>query len=196
MPRSLKNFIAKLQSYSNRWWYVPLMCFLVFIDLFVVVIPSEAVMIKTIILKPKRWFAISTAMILSSAIGAITLGYLVQTYGHDFVRWLLGNVFGSPEWFKTEALVNKYGSWGLGFISFSPLPQQIPVVVCALAKMPLWKIFAAVALGRAPKYYLFALLALKFPHLYEKYLKKIIEDAFSNEDEEKKKPQPPEDKKP
>jgi len=156
------------------------MGFLVFIDLFVVFIPSEAVMIKTIILKPKRWFAISTFMILSSALGAITLGYLVQTYGHDFVQWLLGDIFGSKEWIKTEHLVNKHGGWGLAFISFSPLPQQIPVVVCALAKMPLLTIFLAVFLGRAPKYYLFALLALKFPHLYDKYLKKIIEDAFAD----------------
>ncbi len=171
------------------------MAFLVFIDLFVVVIPSEAVMIKTIVLKPKRWFFISTLMILASATGALTLGYLCQTYGQEFVQWLLGDVFGSSEWIKTEKIVNQYGGWGLGLISFSPLPQQLAVVICALAKMPLWEIFLAVFLGRAPKYYLFALLALKFPHLYDKYLKKIIEDAFNDEIEPKEKSNKPPQKK-
>lgn len=176
VPRRLKQFIEKLTLYVDRPWYVPLMGFLVFIDLFVGFIPSEAVLVKTVLLKPRSWVLITVVLISSSALGAVTLGYLAHTYGEPFLHWLAGDILHSDEWKWAHDFIERHGPWAMALISLSPLPQQPAVAACGLAGMPLMTLFSAVWLGRAPKYFGFAYLATKAPHLYEKYLKKILED--------------------
>lgn len=192
VPRGLKEFFSKLQLYVDRWWYLPLMGALVFADLFVAFIPSDALVVKTAMLRPRRWLYSALFMTTASALGAVLLGYLSHAYGETFITWLLGDVFRSSEWEWTTKFIDNYGFWAMAFIAISILPQQPGVAICGLAGMPLPLLFLAVWAGRAPKYVLFAYLATKAPDFYEKHLKKYVEELeaedAANEKEEPPKP--------
>jgi len=191
VPRRLKELFAKLGRYADRPWYLPLMGFLVFIDLFVGVIPSEALLVKTVMLKPRQWVFVTVFLITSSALGAVTLGYLAHAYGEPFLAWLAGDILHSEEWNRAHGFIERHGAWAMALISLSPFPQQPAVAACGLAGMPLMTLFSAVWLGRAPKYFLFAYLATQAPHLYAKYLKRILEE----DEEEAPRPTEPNPKK-
>lgn len=160
---------------------------LVFADLFVAFIPSDALVVKTALLRPRRWIYSALFMTTASALGAILLGSLCHAYGETFITWLLGDVFQSTEWDWTTKFIDQYGFWAMAFISISILPQQPGVAICGLAGMPLPLLFLAVWVGRAPKYLLFSYLATKAPDFYEKHLKKFVEELEEEDTPEQEK---------
>lgn len=171
----MKKFFAHLKDFSNRPWYLPLVCLLAFIDLFVIVIPTEGMIVTTSILKPKRWWLTALCVTTSSSLGALALGALGRYGGEPFVTWVMGpDFFQSANWIRMSDWIGHYGFWGLWFIALGPLPQQPAILICALAHMKLPEIFFAVYLGRAPKYFLFSYLATHSP----KWFRKVFGDKF------------------
>lgn len=172
--RFLHNLLERLQKYRERPWYLPLMAALVFVDVFIIVIPSEILLVKTVMLKPKRWILSATTFISASAAGAALLAFFARHFGEAWLQSVLGErIFETPFWNQTLEILEKYGWWGLAFIAFSPLPQQPAVALFGLAHRSIGEVFTAVWLGRAIKYYLFAYLASHSPKLVDKYLKKF-----------------------
>jgi membrane protein YqaA with SNARE-associated domain len=158
----LEKLFIFLRRHSKDWWYLPLVCLLAFIDLFVVFIPTEGMIILTSIMRPRRWLATGIAVTTASSIGALTIALLTYRYGEPFVAWIAGaNFLEAPSWIKTQGWIDQYGFWAVWFIALGPLPQQPAILIGALAGMEPASIFGAVWLGRAPKYLLFSFLATK-----------------------------------
>lgn len=165
----MKKFFDWIRPYVEKPWFLPFACALAFIDLFVLFIPTEALIIIPTMLRPKRWWFYGTVIAISSCLGALTLGTLAYHYGEPFVIWLLGpKFFESSNWIRMNGWIEKYGFGGLWFISIGPLPQQPAILIGALAKMPLVSIFFAVLFGRLPKYLLFAYLSQNGSTVLEK----------------------------
>lgn len=174
MPRhrglSVRKYFNRLKDFSDRPWYLPLVCFLAFIDLFVIVIPTEGMIVTTSIVRPKRWWLTAFCVTSASAVGAFTLGWVGRHGGEPFVAWLMGpNFFESANWVRMSGWIEQYGFWGLWFIALGPLPAQPAILICALAHMSLHDIFFAVYLGRAPKYFFFSYIATHSPKLFKKF---------------------------
>ncbi len=173
-----KNFFTHLKRHSNRWYYLPLVCVFAFLDLFIVVIPTEGMIVMTSVMRPRRWLTTGIAVSLASAAGAFVLAYMANTYGEPFITWAAGdNFLKSPVWIRTDAAIVNYGFLGLVVFALGPLPAQIAVMICALGSMAPVEILSAFIMGRAPKYIFFSWIASKG----EVWLKMEIEQLGGEE---------------
>ncbi len=190
----MKRFVALLRKYANRPWFLPFVCFLAFIDLFIIVLPTEGMIMTTTMMRPRRWFLTAFSVTTASASGAVALSLASRAYGMPFVTWVAGAEFlHSARWEKAQAWVDSYGFWAVFLTALGPLPQQPVVLVAAIAGMSLPHIFWGAWLGRLPKYGFFSYLAsrgekwireeidchpffAKFPRIRDFFLK-IVHDA-------------------
>lgn len=174
----MRKFFNHLKDFSDRPWYLPFICLLAFADFFVVVIPTDALIVTTSIMKPKRWLITAITVTTASALGSLALGTFGRYGGEPFVGWIMGkDFFSSANWIRMSEWIDHYGFWGLSFIALGPLPAQPAILVCALAHMKLPEITAAVFLGRAPKYFLLSYLATHSPKWFKKVFKKSLAEV-------------------
>lgn len=145
------------------------MAFLAAIDLFVAVIPTDGLVVSTVLLRPRRWIRTFLFISIGSALGAIALSSLTAVYGEQFLSWLFPNLLASDEWRTTAAFLAKWGAIALFAVSISPLPQQAAVALCGLAHISAPLIFLAVLAGRAAKYGAFAWAASHAPRLLKRF---------------------------
>lgn len=157
--------IARLERHADRPWYTFAVTFLAAIDLFVAIIPIDGLLISSVLLKPKRWVSLAILMSGGSALGAFVLGLLIQIYGEPFAHAFFHDQLSSPAWQSLSLFLGSHGALALTLIAASPLPQQLPVIVCALAHLPLPLIFISVFIGRTLKYLLFAWSSQHAPRL-------------------------------
>lgn len=184
----MDKFFERMKKYADRWWYLPLVCLLAIVDLFVLFIPTEGMIVTTSMLRPRRWVRTAFFVTLASTAGAAVLALLTYTYGEPFVTWIAGeNFFASATWVKMDGWIKNYGFWGLWFIAIGPLPQQPAILLCALAQMPIPEIALGVWLGRAPKYFVFSYIATKGPDWLKKNFGPEIENLKLNWPGKKKK---------
>jgi membrane protein YqaA with SNARE-associated domain len=148
------QYLSRLQTKAGTAWMVPAFALLAAIDLFVAFIPSDALVITAALVKPRQWLYAALTISLGSALGAGLLAALVYQFSPDT---------SSLSWFAEW--VKNYGPLALCLFSAGPLPQQPAVALCALAGMPLPHVMAAVFIGRALKYGLFAWSATHAPKL-------------------------------
>jgi membrane protein YqaA with SNARE-associated domain len=168
----LKNVLGYLKTHSSRPWFLPFVCFLAFIDLFIVVLPTEGMIMTTTVMRPRRWLVTALSVSTASALGAIALSITARKFGLPFVAWAAGPEFlHSAKWISTQRWIDDYGFWAVMLTALGPLPQQPVVLVAAIAGMSLPSIFFGAWLGRIPKYTFFAYLATRG----EKWLREEID---------------------
>jgi membrane protein YqaA with SNARE-associated domain len=167
--RRVTKFIAHAERFSNRWWYSPLLALLAGIDLFVGFIPTDGVVISSVLLQPKRWIGMFLWASAGSALGALALSLAVHGLGVSVIQPMFHKTLESTTWVSIASFLIDYGAPALALISISPFPQQPAVVLCALAGLPLTPIFLAIFIGRGLKYGLFAWAASHAPKLIEKF---------------------------
>ena len=166
--RKLLEAIRKLERWIDKPWVLPALGFFAFIDLFIMIIPTEGILITTTMLRPKRWWAIALWLCTSSALGALCLAVVSSWFGPPIVQYLFGDISLNQGWLQAEQTIRSYGPWALIAIVISPLPQHPAIVISALAKMPLPLLFAMVWLGRALKYGVFGWMASHAPRMLMK----------------------------
>jgi len=159
----------RLRRFADRIWYLPFISFLAFIDLFILLIPTDFLLVTYVLLKPKKWIAAMIWISLGSAFGALALAGILQYGGAELVEQWFPRVFQSGHWSSTSEFVRKHGAPALALISVSILPQQPGVVIAALSRMPLFEIFLSVLVGRLAKYALFSWLASHAPKQLERF---------------------------
>lgn len=174
MFKSLLKKIANLQRFIDRPWYTPLLTFLVAIDLFVAFIPSDAILIASALMRPKRWWKFFLALTTGSACGALALAFVARHIGPRLLDVLhLTEMLKTPTWVHVEDWLQLYGGPALGFVALSPLPQQPAVALCGLSHMSFLTVFIWVWLGRGLKYGIYAYLAA-YSKSTLKYLRKFL----------------------
>jgi len=168
MSRKILGGLKVLQKYMDRPWYLPAVALLAFADIFIMIVPTDALLVTAVIFKPKRWWLAATLVAVGSALGALMLAGAVQWDLEGLAR-LLPSLFESPSWKGTDAFLEKYGIWALALFAAGPLPYQPAVVLVALSGASLPEAFLATFLGRGGKYYLLAYLASHAPKYLEKF---------------------------
>jgi membrane protein YqaA with SNARE-associated domain len=166
MLKRVQSFVRMLQRYGYRWWYAPLVSLLAFADAFVVVIPTDGLLVSAVMLAPRRrWIYSCLIVTLGSAAGAWALAALLEVHGLPFLLELQPGLDHSPVWAWTNRLMDDWGGWALFLVSLSPIMQHPAVALAAIAGMPLTEVFMIVFLGRALKYGLLSWIASHTPKM-------------------------------
>jgi membrane protein YqaA with SNARE-associated domain len=169
ISKVISRIIALLERFCDRPWYLPAIGFIAAADLFVCVVPTEGLLISSVILQPRRWIRTFVWMSVGSAIGATALGYVSHHYGETVVRFISEGALASASWMKTQAFLDKYGAVAVGLIAFSPIPLQPAIILAGLAKMPIYHLLISVLLARGLKFGIYAWVATHAPHLLRKF---------------------------
>ena len=148
----LHSSLQYIYRFIKRPCYVLLVAVLAALDLFILVIPTDALLVSAVIGKRHRWVGAAVLVAVGSALGALTLAVVVRAFGAD----LLPSVVPESYSVRTTLLLQHYGALALALISGSPLPQQPGVVLCTLGGMKNGTVFLAVLLGRLVKYLVIA----------------------------------------
>ncbi len=164
-----RQFLNRLQGFAGRPWYFPFLGFLAALDFYIFIVPTDALLVSSVLLRPKKWVSAFVWVGLGSALGAVTLAAALQ----------LGffTIPDSETWVWLKEFFNHYGSVALGLIALSPLAQFPVVVLAALSGMPLGELFLICLVGRWIKSAVFAYIASRAPELLFRipFLRKELE---------------------
>jgi membrane protein YqaA with SNARE-associated domain len=168
--KPIKKGLTRLQKYAGRWWYPPVIGFLALADLFVLVVPTDALLVTGVLLAPKRWFPIGLTVALGSAIGCAALSMVLQAKGLPFLLQLSPGLDHTAAWTWTAEKMTQWGAWGVFLIALSPMMQHPAIALAAMSGMAIPQIFFLVLGGRAVKYLFIAWLSSHAPHLLGKIM--------------------------
>lgn len=168
MSRIVRSWLRKVQRYAGRWWYAPLVGALAGIDAFVVVIPTDGLLVSAVMLAPRRWIYTALVVTLGSTLGAVALAGLLEVHGLPLLLKIKPGLDQSSVWIWTDLMMDKYGGWALFAVALSPIMQHPAVALAALAGMSLWEIAAFVFVGRAIKYLVISWISTHAPGLLKK----------------------------
>lgn len=141
------------------------MALLAFIDLFILVIPTDALLVGAVILHPKQWLYIALLVALGSALGSAVFAEVIHHHGLPFLLHLKPGIDQTSVWLWSKNLMEKWGDWALFGISLSPIIQHPAVAMGTLAGMATSRIFLVIFAARTLKYSLFAWLASHAPRV-------------------------------
>lgn len=167
MIQHIKVWVKRLQKFANRWWYFPLLGVLAGIDLFILIVPTDAILISSVMLKPKKWVRAFVWVSLGASIGALALAAALQ-WDPGLVPRLFPGAFENDVWRWMDAFIDNHGGKALFLIALSPFVQFPAVAITALAGMPLTEIFLVCLAGRGIKAALFCYGASHAPKLLMK----------------------------
>jgi membrane protein YqaA with SNARE-associated domain len=152
MPKRLQSLIAFLQAHARSWWYTPLIALLAAADAFVVVIPTDGLLVSACLLNPRRWIYSVLLITLGSTIGAWALAALLEIHGLPLLLEIAPGIEQTRAWIWSDRMMDEWGAIALFLVALSPLAQHPAVALAALANMPLGEIFLLVFAGRLVKY--------------------------------------------
>ncbi|MGZ6326982.1 MAG: YqaA family protein [Bdellovibrionota bacterium] len=168
MKQRMQKLLHHLQLHAGAWWYPPVIGLLALADLFILIVPTDAILVSAVMLNPRRWIYTALMVALGSSIGAVMLALVLRYHGLPFLLHIYPGIDHSAAWKSAIHLVEQWGAWGLFGIAISPLPQHAAIAVAALTGMNGLVIFGSVMAGRAVKYLFLAWLASHAPKLLGK----------------------------
>jgi len=163
MQKNLKRWFQMLQQHADRWWYAPVIGLLAAADLFLIVVPTDGLLISAVMLAPRRWIYTAFMVSIGSAVGCLALAHLIQMHGMPFLLQIVPGIEQNSAWAWTNRLMNEWGAWAVFLVALSPLMQHPAIALAALAGMPLLSIGGFAFAGRILKYLLLAFLATHAP---------------------------------
>lgn len=187
--KRFQRWLHALQLHAKAWWYPPLIGALAFADLFLLVIPTDVLLVSAVMLAPRRWFFVGVTVAFGSALGCAALSLVLQKHGLPFLLHLSPGLEHTAAWAWTAVKMRDWGSWGVFLVAVSPMPQHPAIALAAISGMAIPPIFLYVFAGRAVKYLLIAWLSSHAPHLLGKLwvVRREMHDAGFDEMIEKPK---------
>lgn len=168
LKKLITHAVKLFQYYIDRVWYLPTLSLLALLDNFLIIIPTDGILISSSMIKPQKWFYLSVFVAVGSIIGAGILAYIVQIYGIQAVETLFPNIQASTAWIKTQLFFEKYGLWLLFAVAVTPFTQQPAIILAVLAGIPILQIIIIGFLGRWIKFIIMAYIGSHAPHLLKK----------------------------
>ena len=165
----LKIQMRKIQRHTRKKWFSPFIGLLAALDNFILIIPTDGLLISSTMLIPKKWLSFAISVTIGSLIGAMGIAYLVELHG---LPWLLNfypDLDQTKSWIWSQQFFENYGLLCVFVVSLTPLMQHPAIVLAVLVNTPMYKLALVIFGGRAVKYLFFAYIASHSP----KYLKKI-----------------------
>lgn len=164
----IRASVQWMQRFVNRLWYPPLMAVLAAADNFVVIVPTDGILISSTMLKPRRWISFASAIAIGSTIGAILLAAIVESHGLPWILQQYPGLDQSKTWAMSADFFDRYGLLLVFGVAATPLMQQPAVILASLANTPLMKLAMVIFTGRLLKYLVMAYVASHAPKMLQK----------------------------
>ena len=139
-----------------------------FLDTFLLFIPSDGLLVATLLANPQYWLFSAISITLGSVFGSICLAHIVQTYGLSFISEIYPSLETSTAWLSAIHFFEQYGDPAIFLTAISPFTQQPTVILAALAKIPLKEIALWLLAGRFLKYLFIAYVTKFLPEFIKK----------------------------
>ena len=157
-----------MERFTDRFWYAPLIALLAALDNFIVIVPTDGILISSIMLTPKRWLLFSLSIAFGSTLGAWGLSALVELKGLPWILEVYSGLDETKTWIWTKEFFESYGLYLVFFVAVTPLMQQPAVILASLANTPLLQLILVVLAGRTVKYLIMGWVASHAPRLLKK----------------------------
>ncbi|MCM2324765.1 MAG: hypothetical protein NDJ90_16015 [Oligoflexia bacterium] len=148
MSKRLLRWAARVESFVDQVWYLPLLAVVAAADLFLVVIPTDGFLVTTTMLRPKKWISAALWLSLGSATGSMAFAALFQALGHEVFGDWVANAATDGGWTRSTRFVTDYGAVALGLVALGPIPINVGVFAASVLEMKPAAVFAAVLSGR------------------------------------------------
>jgi uncharacterized membrane protein YdjX (TVP38/TMEM64 family) len=168
MVQQVRIWVRNLRHFVDRLWYFPAVGLLAGLDLFILIVPTDAILITSVMMRPRKWIQAFLWVGLGSSLGALALAGAIQWDPSLVMDRLFPGAFETEVWRWMDAFFDNHGSAALLLIAISPLVQFPAVGIAALAGMPLWDIFITCFAGRMIKTAAFSYGASHAPKLLMK----------------------------
>ena len=160
--------MQKLALFTDRHWYAPLIGLLALIDTFVIVIPTDGILISSTMLKPKKWLLYAIFITLGSTLGALLFAYLLQIYGLPWILNFYPELTQGQMWHWMQVFFEQYGLIVIFIIAAAPIIQNPSIILACMANIPLVQIFFVILAGRFLKYLVMGYISSHTPRLLGK----------------------------
>ena len=168
LHKSLQSKMRQLETFTEKPWYALLIGFLALIDTFVIVIPTDGILISSTMLKPKRWLLYAVTITVGSTIGALIFAYVLEKHGLPWILDIYPNLTTGNMWMWMENFFNQYGLIIIFLIAASPVIQNPSIVLACMADISLTHIFLVIFAGRFLKYLIMGYISSHAPRLIGK----------------------------
>lgn len=193
------QYFRGLLPYIDRGWFLPVVALSAFLDFFILIIPTDALLVSGVLLRPRRWFFAAVIVAVGSTLGAYLLAWGLQ-YDPTWLTEHFPRLMASEGWKGMDTFLDRFGFWALALLALGPLPFQPAVILLAVAGTTAEEIALGAFVGRFSKYLLFSYLASHAPKYLERFdvrkeLAQLGEEKLlkekETEAEKKKTPSPP-----
>lgn len=166
--KNIEASVQFLQRFTDRIWYPPLIGFLALIDSFIIIVPTDGLLISSAMLKPKSWIYLSFCISVGSTIGAMILFHLIQTHGLPWILEIYPGINQGRMWLWSESFFLKYGLLLVFFVAATPLMQQPTIILASLAHTPFMPMLLVLFFGRLLKNLIMSYISSHSPRLISK----------------------------
>jgi membrane protein YqaA with SNARE-associated domain len=180
----LETWFRRFQRYAHKPWYALVLCVFAASDAFLVIIPTDGLLVSSIFLAPKRWLEKCIAVAVGSTIGSALLFLCVQSMGISFLERISPGVTATRSWTLTHQWMDVYGLWAVFAVALSPIFQHPAVAISALMETPLDRVVVAVLVGRLIKYLVISWAASHSPKILFRFgfMRKELDEVGAHKD--------------
>ncbi len=177
--KRVRKYINWLQRFADRLWYAPFIGLLAAADNFIVIVPTDGILVSSSMLTPRRWFWLALSISAGSTLGALGLAGLVEYHGLPWILEFYPGIADSKTWILCDQFFEQYGLLLVFVVAITPLMQQPAIILAGLAYTPLWTLAVVVFSGRFIKYLIMAYLGSHAPRLLKNMwgMKSEMEEA-------------------
>lgn len=175
----IRRQVVMMEGFSDRIWYPFVIGVLAGLDNLIVVVPTDGILISSILLQPKKWLRFALAITIGSSLGGLVLAYLLQIHGLPLIETYYPSLLLTKSWMWTEKLFDSYGLIVLFVVAAAPVMQHPAIVLTALSGEHLGKILVVMLIGRSLKYLFFGFISAKMPAMLGRIwgVRKELEDV-------------------
>jgi membrane protein YqaA with SNARE-associated domain len=168
LKKSIFQSIRQLQSFADRIWYPYLLGLLAALDFFVVVIPTDGLIISSTLLRPQGWLRFALLTAIGSTLGSALLLWITNELGVPYLLDSFGGLTNNSFWIWSLNFFKEHGLIVVFLIAATPLAQQPAVLLASLAETPFKNFLFIYLLGRLCKYLFMSYVSSHAPSLISK----------------------------
>lgn len=166
--KKVKERISKIFRFTDRKWYPYAVSALTAADVFVGIIPSDALLVSAVLGRPKNWIRIGLIFALGNFLGAALLAGIVY-WDADLLREFFPHFFQSKAWLTIASFMEQYGGFALFIAIMCPFPIQPFIVLPLLSGFSLKSLLIIYFFSRLFKVSVIAWLASHTPKLLARW---------------------------
>jgi membrane protein YqaA with SNARE-associated domain len=168
LQNKISDSIKWSQKFTDKSWYPLLIGFFAFIDNLIVIVPTDGLLVSSILLRARRWLWFALAVTVGSSLGALLLAYLIEIHGMPWILNYFPNLNKGWAWMTTEKFFLEYGLIVVFAVAAAPVFQHPAIVLAAVSNIALVHIFLAVFAGRLIKYLVMGYISSHAPKMLGK----------------------------